>query len=475
MDRYRQNWPDPGRQADDAESGGIEFLEDRTRPIAARHAGSRFGVSLPGAIAGAFLITAIAFGAALRPAGPTSSQGSNGQPAAAADAGTTTDGDAFAHADGKTGIGSDRNPGADADPAVDEPMDEPGDEPKPKIDTTTTDPTKAPEPTKAPTPAPLPLSFGLKVDGNAIVADWSACEVDGFYAYKLVRSTDGKIGWPAGDNDTVVAVIEDAATTAFADTTAAKGKTYFYKVLAFASLDGVGYAACRTDIRSIDFGTPPAPATGGTFGLTVGLVEGKVLVDWTACGAAGFDYYKVVRSKDGNVTFPAGSNDAVIAAVGPDGDTKAWDKEAPGGMTLYYAVFCVDKTEAGYAVLAATSVKSIATPAATPKPTPRPTPVVDTMGFSAQSTAEGVVLSWEACGSDGFSYYKVVRSRGDNPSYFPGTEGSEVIAVIENSGTTTFVDNPPEGGTWFYRIQAIGHWDGQKVLLGQTPALSVAL
>ena len=472
MDRYRQNWPDPGRDQTPADDGGIEYLEDRTRPIAARHTGSRFGVSLPGAIAGAFLITAIAFGAALRPADPTNSQGSNGQPAIAADAGATTDGDPFAHADGGTGTVTDKNPGADADPAIDEPKDEPADEPK--TDTTTTEPVKEPAPTKAPAPAALPLDLGLKVDGATIVADWSACNVDGFYAYKLVRSTDGKITWPAGDNDTILAVIEDAGTTAFADTTAAKGKTYFYKVLAFAKLDGAGYTACRTDLRSIAIDAP-APATGGTFGLTVGLVEGKILVDWTACSAAGYDYYKVVRSKDGNITFPAGSNDAVIAAVGPDGDTKAWDKEAPGGLTLYYAVFCVDKTEAGYVVLAATSVKSIATPAATPKPTPKPTPVVYTMGFNVQSTAEGVVLSWEACGSDGFSYYKVVRSRGDNPSYFPGTEGSEVIAVIENSGTTTFVDSPPEGGTWFYRIQAIGHWDGQKVLLGQTPALSVAL
>ena len=52
---------------------------------------------------------------------------------------------------------------------------------------------------------------------------------------------------------------------------------------------------------------------------------------------------------------------------------------------------------------------------------------------------------------------------------------AEVIAVIENSGVTSFVDHPPAPGTWYYRVQAIGKWDGQKVLLGQTPALSVAL
>jgi hypothetical protein len=471
MDRYPHEWPDAA-PADD--SGGIELLEDRTRPIAATRGASRFGVSLPGAVAGAFLITAIAFGAAMRPADPTGSSGTNDGPVAAADAdgaGTTGNVGALGHGDGKTDPDADKNPGGDAEPAVDEPKTEPKTEPKsePAVDEPKTEPAKAPEPTKAPTPAPLPLSLGLKVDGARIVVDWSACEVDGFYAYKVVRSTDGKISWPAGDNDTVVTVIENASATAFTDTTVVKGKTYFYKVLAFAARDGVGFAACRTDIRSIAIAVPDTVA--GTFGLTVSIVEGKVLVDWSACSAAGFDYYKVVRSKDATVTFPAGDYDVLIAAVGPDGETAAWDKDVPGGKTLYYRVFCVDKSEAGYAVLAATATKSVTTPV----PAPKPTPVVYTMGFNVQVTAEGVVLGWEACGSDGFSYYKVTRSRIDNPSYFPWTDGTEVIAVIENSGTTTFVDAPPEGGTWYYRIQSIGHWDGQKVLLGQTPAQSVAL
>jgi hypothetical protein len=318
------------------------------------------------------------------------------------------------------------------------------------------------------------MALKLKLEGTKVLVAWGGCAVDGFWTYKVVRSTDDAATWPMGKGDTLIAVAEDPGIHSFVDAQVGQGKTYTYKVVALAKVGEDAVVACRTETGKITTPEPPkptqAPETAG-FGLTVSIVEGKVLVDWSACGAAGFDYYKVVRSKDAMVTFPAGDYDALIAAVGPDGETAAWDKDVPGGKTLYYAVFCVDKTEAGYFVLAATSVKSITTPVSEPKPTP----VVYTMGFNVQVTGEGVVLNWEACAKDGFSYYKVTRSRNANPSYFPWTDGTEVIAVIENSGTTTFVDNPPEGGTWYYRIQSIGHWDGQKVLLGQTPALSATL
>ena len=81
---------------------------------------------------------------------------------------------------------------------------------------------------------------------------------------------------------------------------------------------------------------------------------------------------------------------------------------------------------------------------------------------------------WQTCGKDAFSFYKVVRSHGENPSYLPWTDGSEVQAVIENQSTSVFeTDHLESGDTWFYRVQCIGYWTGQKVLLGQTEAVKV--
>src|SRR5687767_8354019 len=44
----------------------VELLEDHTRPITHHRTRRRLGVSVPGAVLGAFLITAMAFGASLR-------------------------------------------------------------------------------------------------------------------------------------------------------------------------------------------------------------------------------------------------------------------------------------------------------------------------------------------------------------------------------------------------------------------------
>ena len=78
---------------------------------------------------------------------------------------------------------------------------------------------------------------------------------------------------------------------------------------------------------------------------------------------------------------------------------------------------------------------------------------------------------------DGFTYYKVVRSMTtDNPSYYPGTDGTELIGVIENAGVTSFGDtNVASGQTWYYRVQSIGYLGGQKVLLGETLAIAVTI
>jgi hypothetical protein len=161
-----------------------------------------------------------------------------------------------------------------------------------------------------------------------------------------------------------------------------------------------------------------------------------------------------------------------VAAVGPDGKTAVWDGEATPGKKVWYRVFCLRETEGGYKVLASSPVKGIAVPAGEPDPEPDPV----ALGLEVNLTDGGVKLHWEACGSESFVAYKVVRSAGSNPSYLPGTDGSQVIAVIENAGVTSFVDGGVEAGqTWYYRVQAIGYMNGHKILLGQTAAIAVTV
>jgi hypothetical protein len=98
------------------------------------------------------------------------------------------------------------------------------------------------------------------------------------------------------------------------------------------------------------------------------------------------------------------------------------------------------------------------------------------LGIEAGVDGATVWLDWETCDSDGFVYYKVVRSQSDNPSYLPWTDGTELIGVIENPGSSAFEDHDlTSGKTWYYRVQSIGRWNGAKVLLGQTRVVRIEI
>ena len=450
-----------------------ELLEDHTRPISHGATSRRLRVSLPGAVLGAFLVTALALGASLQtdsvPGGGADSDGATIQ--TALEEGDAPDGD-------KPGADEPGNEEPGEEPA-DKPVDEPGDEPTDKPG----DEQPAQEEPKPEPPAAKAIEIGVGLNDGKVIVEWSACDVAGFSAYKVLRSIDATVTSPKGENDTLVGVVESAATTRLVDTKAPAGKRLFYRVFAFAAHEGVAYTACRSGVEDVATPRPeptpkpepdaePTPKPEiGSLGLALSIKEGVPYVDWTACKVDGDFLYKVVRSKDAKATWPLGDRDSVVAAVGPDGGTAVFDEEIGPGRKIYYRVFCLRALDEGYKVLAASALKGIETPASEPEPLPEPT----VMGFEVDSTGEGVVLHWERRPAEQFAFYKVVRSRNENPSYLPGTDGSQVVAVLENSAIIEFVDESADAGTWYYRVQAIGYADGQKFLLGQTPVRSATV
>jgi len=365
-----------------------ELVEDQSTPIMGGH-GRRFGRSLAGAAFGTLLLAGLAFGAALGPGGafgPKDAHSSKSDVAVADGAGEAGDGTG---AGGEAGEydgdhdgavpdhdGVDGNEPDESSPAdetgggepdeTDKPASEPGDNDKPE-------PTAKPEPKPEPKPDPKP------------------------------EPKD-----------------------------------------------------------------PPAESVS----LSVWIKEYHPKLEWGSCDGLDFDYYKVVRSKDSTVTWPAGENDTLIAVVEPGGDRKAWDGDAPHGKKVWYRVFCVRHTEDGYKVLRASDAKGIEVPE---EPAP-PDPV--SLELDATINAEGeVVLSWSACEVDGFGFYKVLRSTwNENPSYMPWTDGTEVIGVVEDMHATELHDAGGDPGqTVYYRVQCLGWINGSKVLLGQTAVIAVTM
>lgn len=443
-----------------------------------RRVAGRTGASLPGAIAGTFLVVAIAFGASggFTPTsdrsgadGAGGTGGSGAQDAGSPDGSGGTDGSLLGHLGGDGG--EDGGDGPDAEepkPTSTSDTEEPKESEEPEE---TAEPTEKPEPTDAPRPRVEPLELALAIKEDAVRVDWSACEVDGFRAYKVIRSTDEVIPWPAGEHDKVVAVIEDAGKTAFLDGSAPAGRKVFYRVVALGGWNGETVVRCMSRVKGIATPEPePTPTPKPAMNLVLAIKEGAVFIDWSMCERDGFAVYKVVRSTDSTITWPKGANDTVVAAVENQELTKAWDEHAPAGKKVFYRVFCLAHNGDGYKVLAATPVRGIETPDAGPAPEPY------LLDFGIGLGDEGVVLEWETCSSPEFLYYKVVRSQFSNPSYLPRTEGSEVIAVFENRSAGRFVDTNVEAGDhWFYRVQAIGWWNGQKVVLGQTTVKEITV
>lgn len=209
--------------------------------------------------------------------------------------------------------------------------------------------------------------------------------------------------------------------------------------------------------------------------LALAIKEYHPVLQWGSCDGLDFDYYKVVRSSDSTVTWPAGDGDEVIAVVEQGGTRKAYDKHSPHGVKAWYRVFCARKSEDGYKVVNASATKGIEIPE---EPAPPPTPDPVALGLEANLTDGGkVVLDWSACDVDGFAFYKVVGSTtSEDPSYLPWRDGTDVLGAISEMHATQLEVSAPESGqiAW-YRVQCLGYWGDQKVLLGESAVVSVTV
>jgi hypothetical protein len=212
----------------------------------------------------------------------------------------------------------------------------------------------------------------------------------------------------------------------------------------------------------------PAPANPTALVLEAWAKETKAKLSWTPFGGEGFEYYKVVRSADTHVTWPASGDDQVVGVIG---DPNApWLADKPGcGTAWNYAVFAVTHGDGGYVILAMSNVASVTTTCA-----PEPAPIeVKPLAFQLNAMpGQGIQLSWEACWNDRFAYYKVVRSGVHGDPRFPLNDGTELIAVIGDPNQTLFVDAAVAAGqTWAYRVVAVKDGGGTYVPLCETPAM----
>ena len=214
---------------------------------------------------------------------------------------------------------------------------------------------------------------------------------------------------------------------------------------------------------------PPAPIST-VLALSVSPSDrpGKVVLSWSAFSGDGFAYYKLVRSPDGDATWPGSGSDELVAAIGNASETWAMDRP-PCGTNVVYRVFAVQHGEYGYQVLAPSNqVNALMS-------CPAPAPATTAIGFEASVVDGKVHLTWGACASEHVNAFKIVRSQTNPEPMYPDNGGSELIAALDPS-QTSFVDGSVASGqTWFYRVLARADNGGGTYIACQTQALSVTI
>jgi hypothetical protein len=218
---------------------------------------------------------------------------------------------------------------------------------------------------------------------------------------------------------------------------------------------------------------PPSepPASGDlTLGAGFNADLGKVVVEWSVY-SGDFQKYKLVRSTDGEATWPLGPGDQLVDVVAAGGDRRYVDGDAPCNTAFYYRAFAVVHVGDGYNVLASSNVGTAT------RVCSDPTPVEPSaMGFGVVQAADGVHLTWDACGSDAFAAYKVVRSATNPNPMYPLNDGTELLVYFHDQGTTQFTDSNVEvGQTWTYRVLCMGHNGSGYYALGLTDAMTLTV
>ena len=214
---------------------------------------------------------------------------------------------------------------------------------------------------------------------------------------------------------------------------------------------------------------PPAPiSTALALSVSPSDRPGKVVLGWSAFNGDGFAYYKLVRSTDGDATWPGSGSDELVAAIGNASETWAMDRP-PCGTNVVYRVFAVQHSEYGYQVLASSNqVNALMS-------CPAPPPATTAIGFEASVVDGKVHLTWGACASEHVNAFKIVRSQTNPEPMYPDNGGSELIAAVDPSQTSYVDGSVASGQTWFYRVLARADNGGGTYIACQTQALSVTI
>lgn len=191
-----------------------------------------------------------------------------------------------------------------------------------------------------------------------------------------------------------------------------------------------------------------------------------VHLSWTPYDGEGFAYYKIVRSEDNpDLKYP---DDGYIKVSDDKNFSSYIDSAVKNGVSYYYRVCAKIKNEIKCGnVIKRTAVNApgeylqddgqmedkegeITEKKDEQKQISGFIPISDSLQLTAVKEGNNVNLSWTPSISDGFKYYKVVRSEINPNLYYPA---DGYIYYSTDKNLSSYIDSGLEvGKTYFYRI-----------------------
>jgi len=281
------------------------------------------------------------------------------------------------------------------------------------------------------TAPPAPSGVSATPGDAQVSVSWTA--VTGATSYNIYRSTG------AGSQGSKIG---SSLTTAYTDTAAVNGTTYFYEVTA-DNAAGEGPASAQSSGA-----TPAVPVTAPAAPTAVNATAGNAQVTLSWTGVTGAASYNIYRST---------SQGAQGSKLGSSSAPNYLDATAVNGTTYYYAVSAENAAGEGPA--------SAQSPGVTPA-VPLTAPAAPT-GVNALAGNAQVSVSWTA--ATGATSYSIYRSTS------PGSLGSK----IASSSSVTFTDSSAINGTTYYyvvtAVNAAGESPASTQSAAATPAVPVTL
>ncbi len=233
---------------------------------------------------------------------------------------------------------------------------------------------------------------------------WAA--VDGAAKYEIYRSTQQSTGY---------SLLGTTTSTSYVNTSAAAGKTYYYKVCAVNSAGTSAYSNIVSGRAKAAIPAAPRVTIGNS------SASGKPQLTWAAVdGAAKYEIYRSTQQSTG------------FTLLGTTTSTSYVNTGAAVGKTYYYKVRAlnVDGAAGAYSSTVSGAAKAVA-PAA---------PTV-TMTYSDGGKPK---LTWSAV--SGAASYRVYRSESRGTGY----------SLLGTTTSTSYVNTGAAvGKTYYYRVKAV--------------------